>query len=164
MSLARTITSLEAVLDLAVWLEKHGRTFYEKAARDTTNTDLRELFESLAAEEGKHCAMYTDLYELYTGKSAEGDELLGEYGKFIQLLIGEISAALDFAGVQSEDELLSRALQFEKNTLLFFNEVRPLFRGKAGTIIEAVCREEKRHIEQLIERRRLLQEQQQADS
>ena len=164
MSLAQSITSTEAVLDLAVWLEKHGRSFYEKAAQDASNADVRRLFETLAVEEGKHCAMYTDLYELYTGKSAEGDELLGEYGKFIQLLIGEISAVLDFAGVQSEDELLSRALQFEKNTLLCFNGVRPLFRGKAGTIIEAVCREEKRHIEQLIERRRLLQEQQQADS
>jgi len=155
VSLAQTITSLEAVLDLAVWLEKHGRDFYEKAARDTSNAGLRELFEALAAEEGKHCAMYTDLYELYTGKSAEGDELLGEYGKFIQLLIDEIAGALDFEGVLSQDELLAGALQFEKNTLLFFNEVRPLFRGKAGSIIEAVCREEKRHIGQLIERRQL---------
>lgn len=156
MSLARTITSLEAVLDLAVWLEKHGRTFYEKAAQDASNAGLSELFTALAAEEGKHCAMYTDLYEFYTGKLAEGDELLGEYGKFIQLLIDEIAGTLDYERVLSQDELLAGALQFEKNTLLFFNEVRPLFRGKAGSIIEAVCREEKRHIEQLIERRQLL--------
>ena len=160
MSVAQSITSAEAVLDLAVWLEKHGRSFYEKAAQNASNADVRELFEALAVEEGKHCAMYTDLYELYTGKSAEGDELLGEYGKFIQLLIGEISGELDFTGVQSQDELLARALQFEKNTLLFFNEVKPLFRGKAGSIIEAVCREEKRHTEQLLERRRLLREEQ----
>ena len=159
MSIAQCITSPEAVLDLAVWLEKHGQSFYEKAAQGASNADVRELFEALAVEEGKHCAMYTDLYELYTGKSAKGDELLGEYGKFIQLLIGEISGELDFTGMQTQDELLAKALQFEKNTLLFFNEVKPLFRGKAGSIIEAVCREEKRHIEQLLERKRLLREQ-----
>lgn len=161
MSVAQSITSIEAVLDLAVWLEKHGSSFYQKAAQDTSNAAVRELFDTLAAEEDKHCAIYTDLYEFYTGKSAEGDELLGEYGKFIQLLINEVAGELEFDDVQTEEELIVRALQFEKNTLLFFNEVKPLFRGKAGSIIEAVCREEKRHIEQLIERRNLLREQEQ---
>lgn len=159
VSIAQTITSLEAVLDLAVWLEKHGRSFYEKAERETADATVKELFRTLAAEESKHCAMYTDLYEIYTGKSAEGDELLGEYGKFIQLLIAEIVGELEFEGVVSQEELITRALQFEKNTLLFFSEVKPLFRGKAGTIIEVVCREEKRHIQQLMERRQLLRQQ-----
>ena len=159
MSIAQTITSLEAVLDLAVWLEKHGRSFYEKAEQEATDAGVKELFGTLAAEEGKHCAMYTDLYEFYTGKSAEGEELLGEYGKFIQLLIAEIVGELEFDGVLTEEELITRALQFEKNTLLFFSEVKPLFRGKTGTIIEVVCREENRHIQQLMERRQLLREQ-----
>lgn len=159
MLAVQSITSLETVLDLAVWLEKHGRSFYEKAEQAATDTGVKELFGVLAAEEGKHCAIYTDLYELYTGKSAEDEELLGEYGKFIQLLIREIVDASEFDGVLTQEELITRALQFEKNTLLYFNEVKPLFRGKAGTIIEAVCREEKRHIQQLMERRQLLREQ-----
>lgn len=159
MLAAQSITSLESVLDLAVWLEKHGRTFYEKAAQSATDTGVKELFAALAAEEGKHCAMYTDLYEFYTGKSAEGEELLGEYGKFIQLLIREIASELECDGALTQEALISRALQFEKNTLIYFSEVKPLFRGKAGTIIEVVCREEKRHIQQLMERRQLLREQ-----
>jgi rubrerythrin len=156
---AQSITSLESVLDLAVWLEKHGQFFYEKAGQAAKEAGIKELFGVLATEEGKHCAIYTDLYEFYTGKSAEGEELLGEYGRFIQLLIREIAGALEFEGGLTQEELINRALQFEKNTLLFFNEVKPLFRGKAGTIIEAVCREEKRHIEQLMEQRQLLREQ-----
>ena len=159
MLAAQSITSIETVLDLAVWLEKHGQVFYEKARQSATDAGIKELFGALAAEEGKHCAIYTDLYEFYTGKSAEGEELLGEYGKFIQLLIREIADALDFDEVLTQQELIARALQFEKNTLLYFNEVKPLFRGKTGTIIDAICREEKRHIEQLMERRQLLQDQ-----
>ena len=58
----------------------------------------------------------------------------------------------------SQEELIARALQFEKNTLIFFAEVKPLFRGKAGAIIEAICREEKRHIQQLLERKQQLRE------
>ncbi len=159
MLAAQSITSVESVLDLAVWLEKHGQGFYEKAQQTATDAGIKELFGALAAEEEKHCAIYADLYEFYTGKSAEGEELLGEYGRFIQLLIKEIAVTLDFDEVLTQKELIARALQFEKNTLLYFNEVKPLFRGKAGTIIEAICREEKRHIQQLMERRLLLQEQ-----
>lgn len=147
----QSITSLESVLDLAVWLEKHGQSFYEQARTATRDPELQETFALLAAEEGKHCAIYTELYHLYTGKSAEGEQLLGEYGRFIQLLIKEIVACLDLTGVASRRELLGRALQFEKNTLLYFAEVKQLFRGKAGSLIEAICREEKRHIQQLLE-------------
>ncbi len=154
----QSITSLESVLDLAVWLEKHGQAFYESASDLATEPGLKETFARLAAEEKKHCAIYTDLYELYTGKSSEGEELLGEYGKFIQLLIKEISYVLEFNGELSHEELLERALKFEKNTLLYFAEVKPLFRGKAGALIDAICREEKRHIQQLMEHRELMRE------
>ena len=156
MLASQSITSLESVLDLAVWLEKHGQAFYESASDAASEPGLKETFAMLAAEEKKHCAIYTDLYKFYTGKSAEGEELLGEYGKFIQLLIKEISSSLEITDVLSPEELIDRALQFEKNTLLYFAEVKPLFRGKAGALIEAVCREEKRHIQQLLERRELM--------
>lgn len=152
----KSITSIETVLDLAVWLEKHGQAFYELARDKSHDPALQKLFSDLAFEEGKHCAIYTDLYQLYTGKSADGEKLLGEYGKFIELLIREIVQDLDFEEVLSQEELIKRALQFEKNTLLYFLEVKPLFRGKAGSLIEAICREEKRHIQQLIERRELM--------
>ena len=156
MLASQSITSLESVLDLAVWLEKHGQAFYESASDATSEPGLKETFATLAAEEKKHCAIYTDLYKFYTGKSAEGEELLGEYGKFIQLLINEITSCLEITPALSQEELIDRALQFEKNTLLYFAEVKPLFRGKAGALIEAVCREEKRHIQQLLERRELM--------
>jgi rubrerythrin len=156
LSANQSITSLESVLDLAVWLEKHGQDFYEKAHEAATDPALKELFSLLIKEEKKHCAIYSDLYKMHTGKSAEGEELLGEYGKYIQLLIREITRTLSFEGILSREELINRALQFEKNTLLYFAEVKPLFRGKAGAMIEAVCREEKRHIQLLMECRGLL--------
>ena len=158
MLATQSINSLESVLDLAVWLEKHGQDFYERAQASAVDEDLKESFAMLAAEERKHCAIYSDLYEVYTGKSTEGEELLGEYGKFIQLLIREIAQSLQFDDVLTPEELISRALQFEKNTLLYFAEVKPLFRGKAGALIDAVCREEKRHIQLLLECRELLRE------
>ena len=152
----QSITSIETVLDLAVWLEKHGQAFYERARDRSHDPALQKLFSDLAFEESKHCAIYTDLYQLYTGRSAEGEKLLGEYGKFIELLIREIAQDLEYEEALSQAGFIKRALQFEKNTLLYLNEVKPLFRGKAGSLIDAICREEKKHIQQLIERRELL--------
>jgi len=154
----QSITSIETVLDLAVWLEKHGQAFYENARDRSDDPALQKLFSELAIEERKHCAIYTDLYQLYTGKSAEKEKLLGEYGRFIELLIREIVRDLELEDLSSQAVLIDRALQFEKNTLLYFLEVKPLFRGKAGVLIEAICREEKRHIQQLIERRDLVRQ------
>lgn len=147
----KSITSLESVLDVAVWLEKHGQEFYEKAEKETSDAKSKGLFAFLATEERKHCAIYTDLYKLYTGKSAEDERLLGEYGRFIQLLIKEITGVLKFEDDPGSSELLERALKFEKNTLIFFTEVKPLFTGKAESMVAAVCNEEKRHIQQLME-------------
>lgn len=149
----KSITSLEAVLDVAVWLEKHGRDFYEQAEKSVNSAEAKQLFAFLAAEERKHCAIYTDLYQLYTGKSAENEKLLGEYGKFIELLIREIAGVLEYDGQLDQQELIERALKFEKNTLLFFSEIRSLFTGKPAAMVEAVCREEKCHIQQLLEYR-----------
>lgn len=154
----QSVTSLESVLDLAVRLEKQGQTFYERARDAATDPGMKETFAILAAEEKKHCAIYTDLYKLHAGKVSEGKELLGEYGRYIQLLISEITESLAFEDVFTQEELVARALKFEKNTLLYFAEVKPLFRGKAGALIDAVCREEKRHIQLLMECRDLFRE------
>lgn len=151
-----SINSLESVLDLAVWLEKHGQQFYENAGKSATDPAVRNLFTTLAGEERKHCAVYTDLYETFSGKSAAGEELLGEYGNFIRLLIREITRSLDTAEGLSQMDLLERALQFEKNTLLYFREIERLFTGKAQSVIAAICGEEKRHIQLLMERREAL--------
>ncbi len=148
-----SINSLETVLDLAVWLEKHGQEFYESAACTAVAPASRELFTRLAREERKHCVVYTDLYESLSGKNAAEEELLGEYGNFIRLLIREITRSLEFLDDLTQEELIGRALQFEKNTLLYFMEIERLFSGKAKAVIAAICSEEKRHIQLLLELR-----------
>jgi rubrerythrin len=152
----RSIRSLESALDLAVWLEKRGLDFYRQAAAATTDAEQQQLFLLLADEEQKHCAVYTDLYRLYRGKTADDVELLGEYGRFIELMVRELTTSLDVTKVDSREALLEMALRFEKDTLLYFVEIKNLFSGKAASLVEAVCREEKRHIRLLLECRELL--------
>ena len=151
MTLANSrITSLETALDLAVWLEKHGQAYYEKAAL-SADADLSTLFTELAAQERQHGATYLRLYAEMTGKDGRQELLLGEYGRFINLLGNEIVRTLTAELPGSRAELLARALQFEKDTLLYFLEIKTIFGPGPQAAIDAICTEEQRHIASLLE-------------
>jgi len=144
------ITSLATALDLAVWLEKHGQAFYERAAA-TTDADLSELFNALAEQERQHGIIYQRLYAAATGKNPREEQLLGEYGRFINLLSREVTRTLTREIPATRAELLARALQFEKDTLLYFTEIKAMFGTGPQTELDAICAEEKRHIARLLE-------------
>lgn len=147
-----SITSLESVLDLAVWLEKNGHDFYEAAMDETEDPDLSALFALLMNEEKKHCELYTRLRANHLGEEEADQPLLGEYSQFIDLLVREITRNLHFEAKTTPKELLWKALLFEKDTLFYFTEVKSLFSGESARIIEKICLEEKKHIMQLMER------------
>lgn len=151
MLAGHSIKNLENVLDLAVWLEKHGQEFYQAAMDETDDPKLKELFSYLMEEEKKHCIIYARLYEEQTGREADDEPLWGEYAHFIDLLIREISENLYFEEDCTPKELLWKALRFEKDTLLYFNEIKALFPEESAAIIDSICRQEKKHIAQLMD-------------
>ncbi|MDZ7263301.1 MAG: ferritin family protein [candidate division KSB1 bacterium] len=56
----------EQALDIikgAILLERKGKAFYEVTARNTSSEAVREVFETMAAEEGKHIDILSRHYE-----------------------------------------------------------------------------------------------------
>ena len=143
------ITSLETALDLAVWLEKHVQAFYERAAV-TADADLKELFTGLAEEERQHGIVCQRLYTAATGKDPRQEQLLGEYGQFINLLRRELTRTLTSEVPTTRADLMARVLQFEKDTLLYFEEIKTLFGPGPHPELDAICAEEKRHIARIM--------------
>lgn len=152
MLAGQSIKTLESVLDLAVWLEKHGQDFYELAMDETEDAELAALFALLMNEEKKHCSLYTRLRDEQFGGKKSAQPLFGEYSHFIDLLVREITRNLLIETNTTPKELLWKALLFEKDTLLYFNEIKTLFSGENVRIIDTICQEEKKHIMQLMER------------
>lgn len=152
MQAGQSITTLESVLDLAVWLESHGQNFYESAMDETEDAELAALFALLMNEEKKHCSLYARLREEQLGEQKSDQPLFGEYSHFIDLLVREITRNLLIEAKTTPKELLWKALLFEKDTLLYFNEIKGLFSGESARVIDTICQEEKKHIMQLMER------------
>jgi rubrerythrin len=146
----QSLTTLGSALELAVWLEKHGQAFYENARRDRLAPELDTLFTWLAEDEKKHGQIYTRLFEDCTGQAIGETAPLGEYGLFIELMRKEVSRHLTIEPGLSPLDLLDRALQFEKDTLLYFHEIGALFPSDQRTPIDAICAEERQHVRQLL--------------
>jgi hypothetical protein len=53
------------------------------------------------------------------------------------------------AGAEEEGEALRAALGFEKETLLFYYELREALRGEDRQVLDDIIQEEKRHIRRL---------------
>ena len=60
-----TESTPEDILKSAILLEKRGRAFYLKVARQTEHEATREFFEMMAEEEETHVSMLTEQYRAY---------------------------------------------------------------------------------------------------
>jgi rubrerythrin len=150
MTLAGTIKSVETALDLAIHLEMAGKTFYENAKSGATDEKLRMLFSFLIEQELVHMERYKQLSERTTGKTVYQEALFGEYSRYIELLVGDISGKLTYDASLSMKDVLDMALGFEKDTLLFLYEIQALFSGNDATVVDDLCKEEKNHIQLLL--------------
>ncbi|BBO75353.1 ferritin [Desulfosarcina widdelii] len=53
------------ILKSAILLEKRGKAFYRTVADQSTNTDVKEFFETMAAEEVQHVKILSDQYKAF---------------------------------------------------------------------------------------------------
>jgi rubrerythrin len=53
------------ILKEALLLERRGRAFYRKMAEQTANADIRDLFETMAAEEERHISILSEQFTVY---------------------------------------------------------------------------------------------------
>jgi len=91
----------EDILKSAILLEKRGRAFYKKIAKQTEFPAVKEFFGMMAAEEEMHVAMLTEQYRSYQESGhfkstdyGEDDAFAGVATKVLSdKLKGEISAA-----------------------------------------------------------------------
>lgn len=148
--LAGTIKSIETALDLAIHLEMAGKAFYENAKAGITDEKLKELLTFLIGQELLHIERYKRLSGRITGETDYQEALFGEYSMYIDLLVADISGKLVYNPSLSVDDVLNMALGFEKDTLLFFNEIRMLFSGEEAAVVDDLCRQEKNHIKVLL--------------
>jgi rubrerythrin len=143
------------VVDLAMQLEQNGEAFYRAVAKKTASGEIRSLFEDLADQEVQHYAVFAEMRQSARHKSLMSDD---EWEWYLSYLNTTVDSAL-FQGpdkalaaaqdVTDEKEAIRMAIGFEKETLLFFHDLRELVSGDDRTFVTRIVDEEKRHIRRL---------------
>ena len=144
-------------LEMAMRVEKNGEVFYNEAAAKSADPEVKSLFEDLAAQERGHYR----LFQRMLGDVRPAPELpAAEYDQYEAYVQSALERAL-FAGpdkalalagqARDREAALQAALGFEKDTLLFFYDLREMVSEADRKTISNVIREEKKHLRRLAE-------------
>ena len=143
---------IHEILDLAIRLEKNGESVYRNAIDKVSRPDLISLLVWMADEEVKHASWFLNLKQkLETGAvnpfMAEiGREIFGD-------MLGEKSFShreADFSKIERTDDLIAIFIEFEKDTILFYETLKPFIEDKDTlTGLEQIIAEENNHIAML---------------
>ena len=146
--------SSREVIEMAVRIEKNGEKVYRDAIEWIGNPELTELLIWMADEELKHAEWFSELKENLEVKSRNPFLEEMSYQLFNDLL-AEQSFSLkdvDFAAVARINTLVSIFIEFEKDSIIFYDTLQPFIEeAEARKQIKIIIEEEHRHIKKLQE-------------
>jgi len=144
--------SIHDIIDLAIQIEKNGEKRYRKALQGISDPSLASLLQWLADQEIEHAQWFSDMRR--TIKDTVSDPALAQMGKrLLQEALGDQIFSLkdaDFSQVDHSEKLLETAIEFERDTLLFYQMMASFIESKAVLEhLNVIIEEENRHIQLL---------------
>lgn len=145
------------MLEMAVQMEQGGRAFYLAAAETTSSAEAAEAFRWLADGESEHERTFQDMLNETQGSDDWAESYEGEHTGYVEALLH--SRALPNAeqgetlAAQSADAryALEFALEFQKDSVVFYSEMLQFARGEHRQTVERLVAEEKRHVARILE-------------
>jgi rubrerythrin len=145
----------DEIFSMGVQIEKNGFAFYTEAAQKTEDKDLKDLFSQLAEWEQRHAALFEDLRLKLPATVKDSDVF--DQDNLIHLYLKAVSDNNVFVKGLSLDPkqliwtspvaILTTALDFEKDSVVFFSSMKEIATEKTGAAeVGKLVNEELRHI------------------
>ena len=158
--------SAEEILEIAIETERQGAAFYERLATSAQDERVKEECRRLVTFEREHEKTFRRLLGQRDVQQAldslQPSQLSDEYREYFSALVhsnmlpDEEAARRLAEEAASEADAVNIALQMEKNTILFYQELQNLLGQKAG-VLQTILDEERSHVYELNELRAYLQ-------
>ncbi len=138
------------IIDLAIQIEKNGEAIYQNALQFVSNPSVHKLLQKLADEEVQHAKWFSELKEKIL--EATNDPQLEEISKSILSgILGNQVFSLkdaDISKIKHMKDLLDLAIEFERDTILFYEMLRSLIED-GGTLsdLDKIIEEENKHVQ-----------------
>lgn len=143
--------TLRKAIELAITTEDMGADFYQRLHRKyKDDTEMAEIFERLAKDEKIHKAQFETILK-------HSEDALSEHRGYEQMrwlratAISEFfrdDAFKDTDQIEDRDEVLGRALSFEKATLQYYEALRDVIGEHPD--LEKVINTEKDHVMSIV--------------
>ena len=149
------------LINIAIGIERRGIAFYDIMAKSTENATTRDVFRYLADMERMHI-------QIFQGMLGEADKYqipetyAGEYAAYLQALVDSAvftddAITSEMATRTSSDiEAMELAIGAEKDSILFYYEMKEIMPQPAQLTVSRIITEEKSHLRQLSELKKKL--------
>lgn len=139
--------SPEDILKGALLLERRGKALYEASAAGTAHPGVRELFLTLAQEEGRHIEVLAQAFASLarTGKFAPG--ALGEVPPVAERVLGAVRTEVEAASYEAA--ALYAAMALEERAVAYYTEAEAKSSGEARRLYGWLARWERSHLDLL---------------
>ena len=143
------------VFQMAIEIEENGRLFYQKARELVEDPDVKNLFSDLEQREVEHREKFKDLKSELPESARESTvwDPQGEINQYLKMAadmhVFRAATPLEeqLAQVSNAEEALKLAIQFEKDSILFFLLMQDeTEKGKGKELISQLTNEEKAHL------------------
>jgi rubrerythrin len=142
--------SIDEIMEMAVQTETLGYQFYTGMAEKFKKDDgLVKLFTTLATKEKQHEKTFAGLKDMVAKHGTEPvqwEEVSNYMRAFVEseFFLGRSKALPSMDHLKTVNDAVKFALGFEKETLLYFLELRSIVKEKE--VIDEIINEEKSHI------------------
>ena len=139
------------LINIAIDIERRGIMFYDIMAKSTDNEDAKTVFEELVEMERDHMTVFEDML------GEAGDHRTQAHSEYLQSLLDEAVFTDDLitsemaTQADSDIKALELAITAEKDSLLFYYELRDILPGQSLPAINRIIAEEKSHLQQLVD-------------
>lgn len=142
------------IIEMGLQIEKNGKAYYEEVLKCAKSQKAKDIFRHLGEEENGHIHFFQKLL----GK-AEQEEIAesypGEYHDYMEQLSALHVFTKEGKGkevackIKTEQEALQTAVLFEKDSILFYYEMKNFSGEKDKKLIDEIIKEEQSHLTKL---------------
>ena len=146
--------SINEIVEMAVQIERNGKTFYETLASQTEYQRVDDIFSFLAREETFHLDAFLKLLKAIE-KYEPNEAYTEDYFSYMQSLarthiFTQKDKGAEYANnVKSVDEALDLGIKFEKDSIVFFDEMKKIIPKDDHEIIDVIIAQEQDHLKKL---------------
>jgi len=151
----------DEIIEMAIQIEKKGAQFFDTIAHNSRHPKMKNILQYLAEQEREHIKIFEKLRAkeniVQNSESVNNWEQISPYFQsLIETKVFPDSTEGEDLLKELQDEIgaIHIAISFEKDNILFFQEIRNIVLEQEQKLLDQLILEEKDHIQKLVELKR----------